>query len=662
MIYFGVRNMNNEKISRMKEINELLSKAADAYYNTSETIMTDAEYDRLYNELEALEKETGIILGGSMTQRVGFEVSSYLPKVKHPRRMLSLDKTKDRIQLKEWLGDQKGFLSWKLDGLTVCLYYDDGRLTQAVSRGNGEVGEDMTANARQIKGIPQAIPFKGHLALRGEALISYSDFDRVNDSLPEGSEPYKNPRNLASGTLRSLDSRIVAERSVNFFAFSVSEAEGTDIKSVSGMLEWLGTLGFQTVFGKIVDSETLIPAIEFFEHEIVNNDFPSDGLVLTFDDIAYGRSLGETVHHPRNGMAFKWADETADTVLREIEWSPSRTGLINPVAIFDTVELEGTSVSRSSLHNISIMKKLNLAVGDTVSVYKANMIIPVVGENKTTHDTDVVSPAVAKTCPACGQPTEIKVSDEDVETLVCPNHECPAKHLGRFEHFVQRDAMNIVGFASSTIKTFVENGFLREFKDFYHLSDHKDKIISLEGFGERSYTQLYEAAEASRDTELSRVLYALGIPNIGRAASKQICAEYPDAERLEKLTAEELMLIDGIGEILANDYAAYFSKEHNLAEYHALLKELNISLPKAVDTGSGIAGKTFVITGAVHIWKNRNELKDYIEANGGKTASAVSAKTDYLINNDVTSGSSKNKKAKELGIPIITEEEFRDMV
>ena len=654
--------MNNDKILRMKEINELLAKAADAYYNTSDTIMSDAEYDKLFNELGSLEKETGVVLGGSMTQRVGYEVSSYLPKVAHPRRMLSLDKTKDRQQLREWLGDQTGLLSWKLDGLTVCLYYDDGKLTQAVSRGNGEVGEDLTANARQIRGIPQSIPFKGHLALRGEALISYSDFKRVNDTLPEGAEPYKNPRNLASGTLRSLDSRVVAERSVNFFAFSVSEAEGIGLNSAAEMLDWLGSMGFQRVYGQLVDRDSLIPAIEWFESEIVNNDFPSDGLVLTFDDIAYGRSLGETVHHPRNGMAFKWADETADTILREIEWSPSRTGLINPVAIFDTVELEGTSVSRASLHNISIMKKLNLAVGDTVSVYKANMIIPVIGENKTRHDSDVVTPALAKVCPACGMSTEIRESDEGVETLCCPNHDCPAKHLGKFEHFVSRDAMNIVGFAASTIKTFVDNGFLREYKDFYHLAEHKDRIISLEGFGEKSYTQLSEAVEASRKTELSRVLYSLGIPNIGRAASKQICAEYPDTEKLEKLAAAELMLIDGIGEVLAEDYAAYFSNEHNLAEYHALLKELDISLPQAVNAGSGIAGKTFVITGAVHIWNNRNELKDYIEANGGKTASAVSSKTDFLINNDAASGSSKNKKAKELGIPIITEEEFRDMV
>lgn len=653
---------DDKKIQRMKELNALLEKASEAYYNTDKTIMTDAEYDKLYNELEALENETGIILNGSRTQEVGYEVSSYLPKVAHPRRMLSLDKTKSREQLREWLGDQKGLLSWKLDGLTVCLYYDDGKLTQAVSRGNGEVGEDLTANARHIKGIPLQIPFKGHLALRGEALIGYSDFERVNETLPEGAEPYKNPRNLASGTLRSLDSSVVAERSVNFFAFTLAQAEGFDCNSVKERLDWLASMGFQTVFGKLVDKDSVIEAVDWFEKSITENDFPSDGLVLTYDDVEFGESLGETVHHPRNGIAFKWQDETADTTLREIIWSPSRTGLINPIAFFDTVELEGTSVSRASLHNISIMKKLNLSVGDTISVYKANMIIPVVGENKTSHDSDVVTPAIAELCPACGSKTIIKTSDDEVETLFCPDHDCPAKHLGRFEHFVQRDAMNIVGMASSTIKIFVENGFLREYSDFYKLSEHKDKIIGLEGFGEKSYQQIIDAVEASRETELSRVLYSLGIPNIGRAASRLICAQYPKTDMLEKLTAEELVEIDGIGEVLAKDYVDYFSKEKNLNEYHNLLSELTIKAPEAAPADSAIAGKTFVITGAVHIWKNRNELKDFIEAKGAKVASAVSSKTDYLINNDITSNSGKNKKAKELDIPIITEEQFKDMV
>lgn len=654
--------MADNSIERMKEINELLEKASEAYYNTGSTIMSDAEYDRLYNELERLEEESGVILSGSRTQSVGYEVNSYLPKIRHPRRMLSLDKTKDRERLAAFLGENKGFLSWKLDGLTVCLYYDDGKLTQAVSRGNGEVGEDMTANARQIMGIPLRIPFKGHLALRGEALIGYTDFNRVNESLPEGAEQYKNPRNLASGTLRSLDSRVVAERCVNFFAFTLVEAEGYENNSFAERLDWLGSLGFQKVYGRKVDKDNVVEAVSEFEKEIVNNDFPSDGLVLVFDDVEYGQSLGETVHHPRNAIAFKWADETADTTLREIIWSPSRTGLINPIAFFDTVELEGTSVSRASLHNISIMKKLNLMVGDTISVYKANMIIPVVGENKSVHDEDVVTGAVIAECPACGSKTELRLSDDGVETLVCPDHDCPAKHLGKFEHFVQRDAMNIVGMASSTIKAFVENGLLREFSDFYRLSEHREKIIALEGFGEKSFEQITEAVEASREVELYRVLYGLGIPNIGRAASKLICEEFTKAEELEKLSMEELLAIDGIGEVLAEDYIGFFKKEKNLKEFHDLLGQLKIKEPEKVNSDSGIAGKSFVITGAVHIWSNRNELKSFIEANGGKVASAVSGKTDYLINNDAASTSGKNKKARELGIPVITEEEFKSMV
>lgn len=654
---------NNQKISRMKELNALLEKASAAYYNTGDTIMTDAEYDKLYDELSALEAETGVILSGSRTQQVGYEVTSYLPKVKHPRKMLSLDKTKSRDDLREWLGDHKGFLSWKLDGLTLCLYYDNGKLTQAVSRGNGEVGEDMTANAKHIKGIPLQIPFKGHLALRGEALMSYSDFERVNATLPEGVEPYKNPRNLASGTLRSLDSKVVAERTVNFFAFALVSADGYEDNSVESRLNWLESQGFQRVYGVPVTADTLVENIDRFEREIVNNDFPSDGLVLTYDDVAYGISLGETGHHPRNGMAFKWQDETADTVLREVIWSPSRTGLLNPIARFDTVELEGTSVSRASLHNINIMKKLNVAVGDTISVYKANMIIPTVLENKSfdTHGSDVVTPALPDTCPACGGKTEVKASDDGIETLVCVNADCPAKHLGRFELFVSRDAMNIVGMATSTIESLVDIGLLREYSDFYRLKDHKEQIVSLEGFGEKSYDLIVKAVEDSRVTELSRVLYSLGIPNIGRSASRLICGSYTTPEELEKLTAEELTALDGIGEVLANDYVKYFSDEKHLKEYHDLLAELDIRAAE-VNESSGISGKIFVITGSVHIWANRNELKNFIEQNGGKVASAVSAKTDYLINNDVNSGSSKNKKAKELNIPILTEEAFKEMV
>jgi len=650
------KEVNMDKINRMKELNELLAKAADSYYNTGVEIMSDHEYDELYDELEKLEKETGVILNGSRTQQVGFEVASSLAKVKHTSRMLSLDKTKSIDELTEWLGGHEGFLSWKLDGLTLVLTFDNGTLTQAVTRGNGETGEDITMNARHIIGIPAKIPFEGHLVVRGESLMKYKDFERVNSLIEDGSK-YKNPRNLCVGTVRNLDSKVTAERNINFFAFNLVSADGYENNSFAERIQWLNSLGFQTVYGVKVDSSVLAEKVAEFEKDIVNNEFPSDGLVLMLDDVAYGRSLGETSHAPRNGMAFKWRDETADTTLREIEWSASRTGLLNPVAIFDPVELEGTTVSRASVHNVSIVKQLKLGIGDTLSIYKANMIIPQVLENKTGS----ASAAIPEVCPICGEKTEIKTSDDDVETLFCTNKDCPAKHIGRFEHFVQRDAMNIVGLSTATIETFVSEGFVKKYSDFYHLDRFREKIVTMEGFGERSYQKMQEAVEASRHTEMSRILYAVGIPNIGRAASRLICAEYPDVNAIEKLTAEELTAIDGIGEVLANDYVKFFANEDNLTEYHELLTELDIAEPEAVSEDSPIAGKTFVITGSVNIWKNRNELKAYIESMGGKVSGSVSSKTSYLINNDSQSNSTKNKTAKSLNVPIITEEEFREL-
>ena len=649
--------MATNDINRMKELNELLAKAADAYYNTGVEIMSDKQYDELYDELEALEKKTGVILSGSRTQQVGYEVSSGLKKIKHPSKMLSLDKTKSVEELKSWLGEHTGFLSWKLDGLTLVLTYEGGELVQAVTRGNGEIGEEITANARHIKGIPARIPFTGRLVVRGESLMKYKDFERVNAEI-EDSTKYKNPRNLCVGTVRNLDSRVTAQRNINFFAFNLVSADGYEENSFIKRLDWLETQGFQRVYGLTVTAGTLEGAVSNFEKAVSENEFPSDGLVLMYDDVAYGLSLGETSHAPRNGIAFKWRDETADTALREVEWSASRTGLLNPVAIFDPVELEGTTVSRASVHNLSIVKQLRLGIGDTLTIFKANMIIPQVLENKTASGTL----EIPKVCPVCGEATEVRTSDEDVETLVCPNKDCAAKHIGKFEHFVQRDAMNIVGMSTATIETLVSEGFVREFRDFYHLDDYRFKIVVLEGFGEKSYQKLADAVEASRRTELSRVLYAMGIPNIGRQASRLICAEYPTADRLEHLTAAELTAIDGIGEVLANDYVKFFADEKNLAEFRNLLAELTIEESSAVNSESAIAGKTFVITGAVHIWKNRNELKAFIEQNGGKAAGSVSSKTDYLINNDNTSNSTKNKTAKELGIPIITEEEFQALI
>ena len=643
-------------IDRMKELNEILANASDAYYNTGVEIMSDREYDILYDELEKLEKETGVILSGSRTQKVGFEVSTTLKKVKHTSKMLSLDKTKSVDELTAWLGNNTGFLSWKLDGLTIVLTYENGSLLQAVTRGNGETGEDITANARHIIGIPAGIPFKEKLVIRGEALMKYSDFERVNAQIEDGGK-YKNPRNLCVGTVRNLDSKITAERNINFFAFNLVSAEGYEENSFAERLKWLANLGFQCVDGVKVTKDNLAENVRKYETSISDNEFPSDGLVLMLDDIAYGISLGETSHAPRNAIAFKWHDETADTKLLEVEWSASRTGLLNPVAIFEPVELEGTTVSRASVHNLSIVKQLKLGVGDTISVYKANMIIPQILENKTGSD----NLEIPCECPVCNGKTEIRSSDENVETVYCVNPDCPAKLIGRFEHFVQRDAMNIVGLSTATIETLINEGFIQNFKDFYHINDYKEKIEALDGFGRKSYEKLWQAIENSRKTELSRVLYAIGISNIGRAASRLICSVYPIPDMLEKLTVDELTSIDTIGEVLAREFVEFFKDERNLNEYHELLAELEITESEKTETNSAISGKTFVVTGSVSIWKNRNELKAFIESKGGKVASAVSSKTDYLINNDSTSNSSKNQKAKELGIAIITEEEFKNM-
>lgn len=641
-------------ITKMKELNDRLKQAAEAYYSGKRIIMSDAEYDELYDKLLAAEKETGIILADSVTQNVGYEVVSSLPKMKHPSKMLSLDKTKDRNSLVEWLNGRTGFLSWKLDGLTVVLTYREGSLVQAVTRGNGEIGEIITFNAKHFLGIPLTIPDKQEIIVRGEALISYPDFERINRLL-EPVQQYRNPRNLCSGTVRQYNSKVVSERCVRFYAFNL--VSGIDENSFSARLNWLSERGFQTVYGELVTPADVVQKIGEFESRVQTNDFPSDGLVLMLDDVAYGNSLGVTSKFPRNGIAFKWADDTAYTTLLNVEWSASRTGLINPVAVFNPVELEGTIVERASVHNVSIVEELQLGIGDTISVYKANMIIPQIREN-TTRSGSLSIPSV---CPCCNGKAEINVSKDNVKTLMCVNPDCPAKHVGKYELFVDREAMNIVGVATSTIDEFVGRGYLKTFSDFYHLDRYKDEIVSIDGFGEKSYSKMVEAVEKSRKTELSRVLYALGIPNIGRTASRIICQKYPDPLKLPVLTADELMGLDGIGDILAASYAGYWQEPANQKQYFELLEELDIQISE-VNTESGIAGKTFVITGSVNLWKNRNELKAFIESNGGKVASAVSAKTDFLINNDVSSNSSKNKTAKALGIPIISEEDFKSML
>lgn len=640
--------------NRMKELIAKLNKAADAYYNGKE-IMSDYQYDALYDELVKLEAETGIILANSPTQKVGYEPVSAWPKVKHPKKILSLDKTKSREDILAWLGDHTGFLSWKLDGLTIVLTYEDGKLISAVTRGNGEVGEDVTPNAKVFNGVPLQIPIKGKVVVRGESLMKYSDFNRVNETLPPD-EQYKNPRNLAVGTVRNFNPAISKERGIYFYGFNL--VEGIEENSFAKRIEKLQELGFGTVFGEVVTKDNLIETIDRFESVIAENEFPSDGLVLMYNDVAYGLSLGETSHHPRYGIAFKWKDETAETTLRAVEWSASRTGLLNPVAIFDTVDLEGTNVSRASVHNVSIVKELKLGLGDTVSVYKANMIIPQIAENITKSGTL----EIPTTCPICGGATKIMTSAEGIETLVCSNEDCSAKKVGMFEHFVSRDAMNIVGVSTSLVDTLVSQGMVKEYADFYHLDRYKTELVSMGGFGEKSYKKMIDAIEATRTTTtLDKVLYALGIEGIGRSASKNICAIYDTVDKVKAITKDNLLEIDGIGEVLANAFVEFFEKEANIVMFDNLIAELTIAEAEKVDTGSAIAGKVFVITGSTNIWASRNELKAYIESKGAKVASAVSGNTNYLINNDATSNSSKNKKAKELGISIITEEEFKAM-
>lgn len=639
---------------RIKELVDTLNKAAKVYYSGTDEIMSNLEYDRLYDELKALEDETGIVLAGSPTHKVGYETLSELPKEEHERPMLSLDKTKSVEELAAFAGTHKSLLSWKLDGLTVVVTYRDGELYKAVTRGNGYVGEVITPNAKVFVNLPAKIPYKGELVIRGEAIITYSDFERINRSIEEDENKYKNPRNLCSGSVRQLNNRITAERNVRLIAFALIRADGVDFgNSRQKQFEWLKGQGFEVVEYKIVDETSVADAVEYFSKAITDNDFPSDGLVLLYDDIAYGESLGTTAKFPRNAIAFKWADEMALTRLKCVEWSASRTGLINPVAVFEPVELEGTTVSRASVHNVSIVRELKLGYNDEIKVYKANMIIPQIAENITGSATI----EIPKVCPVCGGPTGIKKAN-DTESLYCLNPDCQAKHIKRFEHFVSRNALNIDGISSQTLEKFIDRGFIKNYTDLYHLNDYEDEIVGMDGFGRKSYDNIIESVEKSRTVTLDHVIYALGIGGIGLANARLVsrhCNE--DPETVADITIEELMSIDGIGDVLAQSFREYFDDINNRRLYNELLAELKLQ-KEVRDTSSPVAGKTFVITGSVSHFTNRDELKAFIETLGGKTTGSVSAKTDYLINNDVTSNSSKNKKARELGIPVISEEEF----
>ena len=656
----------NEDRERIRELTKLLNRASESYYNENTEIMSNLEYDRLYDELSELEKRTGIIMAGSPTVHVGYSAADELPKERHERPMLSLDKTKEREALSGWLSGHEGLLSWKLDGLTVVLTYEGGKLAKAVTRGNGEIGEVITDNARVFRNLPLAIPFAGTLILRGEAVIRYSDFEEINTALEEEAvltgdlsfARYKNPRNLCSGSVRQLNNKITAERRVRFYAFSLVQADGFDPEnSREKELLFLRDQGFDIVDYKRVSPENVADAVGEFEKRISGNDLPSDGLVLTIDDIAYGESLGTTAKFPRNSIAFKWADELCETTLREIEWSTSRTGLINPVAVFDPVELEGTTVKRASVHNVSIVRQLKLGIGDRITVYKANMIIPQIAENLTGSDTA----EIPGQCPVCGGKTEIR-KDNDTEVLVCVNPDCAAKKIKSFALFVSRSAMNIDGLSEMTLEKLISEGLIRDFADIYHLSEHRDVIESMEGFGKKSCDRLLEAIERSRKTTLPRVLSAVGITGIGTSGARILCAHFHDSlEEIRSADIETLSGVDGIGPVLAGHIRRYFDEGRGGSSLDALMKELEIERPKADDSPKTLSGKTFVITGKVYHFENRDALKAYIESLGGKAAGSVSSRTDYLINNDVSSGSSKNKKARELGIPILSEEDFLKM-
>ena len=648
-----------QKKLRMQELVELLNKASKAYYQDAAEIMSNFEYDKLYVELLALERELGIIMANSPTVNVGYEVLSELPKERHEKPMLSLDKTKEVSRLKEFLGQQKAFLSWKLDGLTIVLTYQNGKLEKAVTRGNGEIGEVITNNAKTFKNLPLKIAYQGELILRGEAIISYSDFEKINAEIEDVEAKYKNPRNLCSGSVRQLNNEITAKRNVKFFAFSLVKAEDVDFEnSRINQLKWLKEQGFEVVEGYEVTADIIEEKVAYFAEQISKNDFPSDGLVLVYDDIAYGQSLGMTSKFPRDSFAFKWADEIRETKLLEIEWSASRTGLLNPVAIFEPVELEGTTVSRASVHNISIMEELELGIGDKIEVYKANMIIPQIASNLTRSGVK----NIPQECPVCHGKTEIR-QVSDTKALYCTNEDCGAKHLKAFALFVSRDALNVEGLSEATLEKFIAKGFINSYSDMFHLDRYADEIQSMEGFGEKSYVNLQKSVEKARVTTLPKLIYGLGIANIGLANAKVICKEFHyDIEKMMHLTEDDLNAISGIGPVIAKAYVEYFANEKHVEELGRLLEELEIPQEEINTEAQIFENMTFVITGSVEHFANRNEVKDVIESKGGKVTGSVTAKTNYLINNDVNSTSSKNKKAKELGIPIITEEEFLAML
>ena len=648
----------DDKKRRIEELIETLNEASAAYYDEASEIMSNYEYDAMYDELESLEKETGYTPLNSPTKNVGYTVQSELPKERHRSRMLSLDKTKSREELAAWLGDHEGLLSWKLDGLTVVLKYEGGELVKAVTRGNGDIGEVITPNARVFVNVPKHIPYKGHAVIRGEAVITYEEFDRINEAIDDADAKYKNPRNLCSGSVRQLNSKITAERNVRFYAFTLSEADGVDYEGLrSNQMKWMAEQGFDVVEFVKVDNKSIFEAIDNYAERVHSFEIPSDGLVLTLEDLEYAATLGTTAKFPRDSLAFKWADQQAETILREIEWSPSRTGLLNPIAIFDPVELEGTTVKRASVHNLNIMETLKLGIGDTITVYKANMIIPQIGDNLT-KSGNIELPSH---CPVCDGSTEIKLMT-GTKVLTCTNPNCLAKQVKRFSLFVSRDALNIEGLSEQTLLKFIGLGYIKSFADIFRLENHRDEIVELDGFGKKSYDKLSSSIEKSRHTVPTRILVALGIPGVGVTTAAQIARAYENKwAKISSLTYDELISVSGIGEVMARDYEAFFADEHNKSVVLDLVGELDID-ESYEQVGTALSGETFVITGSLEHYKSRNELKKEIETQGGKVAGSVSKNTSYLVTNNPESGSSKNKAAAELGVKIITEDEIRTML
>ena len=648
----------DDKKRRIEELIETLNEASAAYYDEASEIMSNYEYDALYDELESLEKETGYTPLNSPTKNVGYTVQSELPKERHRSRMLSLDKTKSREELAAWLGDHEGLLSWKLDGLTVVLTYEGGELVKAVTRGNGDIGEVITPNARVFVNVPKHIPYKGHAVIRGEAVITYEEFDRINEAIDDADAKYKNPRNLCSGSVRQLNSKITAERNVRFYAFTLSEADGVDYEGLrSNQMKWMAEQGFDVVEFVKVDNKNIFEAIDNYAERVHSFEIPSDGLVLTLEDLEYAATLGTTAKFPRDSLAFKWADQQAETILREIEWSPSRTGLLNPIAIFDPVELEGTTVKRASVHNLNIMETLKLGIGDTITVYKANMIIPQIGDNLT-KSGNIELPSH---CPVCDGATEIKLMT-GTKVLTCTNPNCLAKQVKRFSLFVSRDALNIEGLSEQTLLKFIGLGYIKSFADIFRLENHRDEIVELDGFGKKSYDKLSSSIEKSRHTVPARILVALGIPGVGVTTAAQIARAYENKwAKISSLTYDELISVSGIGEVMARDYEAFFADEHNKSVVLDLVGELDID-ESYEQVGTALSGETFVITGSLEHYKSRTELKKEIETQGGKVAGSVSKNTSYLVTNNPESGSSKNKAAAELGVKIITEDEIRTML